>query len=62
MHTAKLVVMANFAVISARLATPRIAYAKNRSVGPLLLNLLPRRAQCFVIRLLLGAGNPEKKA
>ena len=53
--------MASFAVISARLR-PHAAWVKNRSVGLLLLNLLPRRAQCFVIRLLPGAGNPENKA
>lgn len=41
---------------------PRLAYAKNRSAGLLLLNLLPKRAQCAVIRLLLGGRrkNPDK--
>ena len=33
---------------------PRLAYSKNRSAGLVLLNLLPKRAQCAVIRLLLG--------
>lgn len=33
---------------------PRLAYNKHRSLGLLLLNLLPLRLQCAVIKLLLG--------
>ena len=35
---------------------PRLAYNKHRSAGLLLLNILPKRMQCGVIRLLLGKG------
>lgn len=33
---------------------PRLIYSKNRSAGLLLLNLLPKRMQCAVIKMLLG--------
>ena len=33
---------------------PRLGYNKHRSIGLLLLNLLPKRMQCSVIRILLG--------
>lgn len=35
---------------------PRLSYAKNRSAGLVLLGILPKRAQCFIIRMLLGRG------
>ena len=35
---------------------PRLAYNKHRSAGLLLLNMLPKRMQCGIIRLLLGRG------
>lgn len=39
---------------------PRLAYNKHRSAGLLLLNLLPKRAQCAVIKLLLGKSGKTK--
>ena len=33
---------------------PRLAYAKHRNVGLVLLSILPRRMQCFIIRKILG--------
>lgn len=35
---------------------PRLAYSKHRSAGLVLLNILPKRAQCAIIKLLLGVG------
>ena len=32
---------------------PRLSYAKHRNPGLVMLNLLPRRLQCFIIKLLL---------
>ena len=32
---------------------PRIIYQKHRNIGLVLLNILPKRLQCFVIKLLL---------
>ena len=33
---------------------PRLVYSKHRSLGLILLDILPKRAQCFIIKLLLG--------
>lgn len=33
---------------------PRLAYAKHRNIGLVLLSLLPKRMQCFIIRKILG--------
>ena len=33
---------------------PRLVYSKHRSLGLILLGILPRRLQCFVIKLLLN--------
>ena len=33
---------------------PRLVYSKHRSPGLILLGILPKRLQCFVIRLLLN--------
>jgi NAD(P)-dependent dehydrogenase (short-subunit alcohol dehydrogenase family) len=32
---------------------PKLIYSKNRNIGLWLLNLLPKRMQCFIIKLLL---------
>lgn len=33
---------------------PRLAYTKHRNLGLVLLSLLPKRLQCFIIRKILG--------
>ena len=32
---------------------PRITYSKHKNIGLILLNILPKRLQCFIIKLLL---------
>ena len=33
---------------------PRLVYSKHRSLGLILLGILPKRLQCFIIKLLLN--------
>jgi hypothetical protein len=33
---------------------PKLIYQKHRNLGLVLLNILPKRMQCFVIKLLLN--------
>lgn len=47
-------VLAKVIVKAALSKRPRLVYSKNRSAGLLLLNLLPKRMQCAVIKMLLN--------
>ena len=45
--------IANTVYKAATKAHPRLSYAKHRSIGLVLLNMLPKRTQLFIIKLLL---------
>ncbi|MBR2965550.1 MAG: SDR family NAD(P)-dependent oxidoreductase [Clostridia bacterium] len=47
-------VLARVIVKAALTKRPRLVYSKHRSAGLLLLNILPKRMQCAVIKMLLG--------
>ncbi len=40
---------------------PRLVYKKHRNFGLVMLNLLPKRLQCAIIKLLLNRGTKKKQ-